>query len=69
MIMNKGFSKIIFPELSYKINGILFEVHNNLGRHCNEQQYADAVEELLKRNDIKYEVGIMKKFIKKQANL
>ncbi len=55
MIMDKGFSKIIFPELSYKINGILFEVHNNLGRHCNEQQYADAVEKLLKENDIKYE--------------
>lgn len=53
--MTEGFSKIIFPELSYKINGILFKVHNNLGRLCNEKQYADAVEELLKGNDTKYE--------------
>ncbi len=49
-----NFSKIILPELSYKINGILFEVHNNLGRFCNEKQYADAVEKLLREKGISY---------------
>jgi hypothetical protein len=34
----KNFSKLIYPELSYKINGVLFAVHNELGRFYNEQQ-------------------------------
>ena len=48
-------TKIILPELSYEVNGILFGVHNKLGRFLNEKQYADAVENLLKENKIKYE--------------
>lgn len=47
--------KVIYPELSYKITGILFTVHNELGRFCNEKQYCDALEELLKKLSIKYE--------------
>ena len=46
---------LVFPELSYKICGLLFEVHNSLGRYCNEKQYSDAFEYLLIDNDIKYE--------------
>lgn len=53
--MTKNFSTLVFPELSYKINGILFKVHNNRGRFCNEKQYADAAEQLLKENNINYE--------------
>jgi GxxExxY protein len=49
--MNK---KVIYPELSYKICGLCFAVHNKLGRYRNEKQYADALEELLKINKIKY---------------
>lgn len=45
-------SKLVLPELSYEINGILFKVHNELGRFLNEKQYADAVEKLLKENKI-----------------
>jgi len=48
-------SKIIYPELSYKINGILFGVHNNLGRYCKEKQYQDFLEELLIRNKLNFE--------------
>ena len=50
----RNFAKLIYPELSYKINGILFAVHNKLGRFCNEQQYSDAIEQYLKEFGIKY---------------
>jgi len=49
------YSKLVYPEVSYKINGILFSVHNKLGRYCNEKQYGDAVEEELNRLKIEYE--------------
>jgi len=52
-IANK--EKIVYPELSYKIGGILFDVQNNLGRFCNERQYGDAIEKLLKDNNLIYE--------------
>jgi GxxExxY protein len=48
-------NKIIYPELSYKINGILFTVHNQLGRFCNEKQYCDLIEDFLRKNGFKYE--------------
>jgi len=43
-----NYDKLIYPELSYKINGVLFSVHNELGRYCNEKQYADAIEKKIK---------------------
>ena len=45
---------ILYPELSYLITGILFKVHNELGRFRNEKQYADALENFLKLNEIDY---------------
>src|SRR3989338_9321951 len=53
--MPKVSSKVIYPELSYKINGLLFEVHNILGRYAREKQYTEAIEKLLKRENIIYE--------------
>ncbi len=47
-------SSLIYPELSYKINGILFKVHNELGKYRNEQEYADAIENQLKKFQLKY---------------
>ncbi|MDP3800204.1 MAG: GxxExxY protein [bacterium] len=47
-------TKIIYKELSYKINGILFKVHNELERFCREKQYSDAIESLLKDAKINY---------------
>lgn len=46
---------LILPKLSYKICGLLFKVHNSLGRYCNEKQYSDAFEHLLVGNNIRYE--------------
>ncbi len=37
-------AELVYPELSYALNGILFKVHNTLGRFCRERQYADAIE-------------------------
>ncbi len=47
--------KLIFKDLSYKINGLLFDIHNELGRYCNEKQFCDALEDKLKQNNITYE--------------
>jgi len=48
-------SKIIYAELSYKLNGVLYEAQNRLGRFCREKQYGDIIETLLKQAKILYE--------------
>src|SRR3989344_831359 len=45
---------ILHPELSYKICGFLFSIHNKLGRYRNEKQYGDALENLLKENKVNF---------------
>lgn len=47
-------NKIIYPELSYKITGILFKAHNELGRYCKEKQYQDIIEELFKKENVNF---------------
>jgi len=47
--------KIIYPELSYEIVGVLYEVHNQLGRFCREKQYCDAIERMLKSKKLEYQ--------------
>ena len=46
--------KIVHRELSYKINGLLFKVHKELGRYRNEKQCADYFEKLLRVESMKY---------------
>lgn len=46
---------LLHKDLTYKINGILFTVHNELGRYRNEKQYCDAIEQKLKEAGINYE--------------
>jgi GxxExxY protein len=46
--------KVVYKELSYKITGLLFEAHKELGHFRNEKQYADCFEKLLQREGIKY---------------
>lgn len=43
--------KLIHPELSYILMGILFEVHNKLGTKYQEKHYQRAVE--IKLNELK----------------
>jgi GxxExxY protein len=51
--MQKG-GNIIYPDLSYKITGILFTVHNEIGCYGREKQYCDLFEKKLKENKILY---------------
>lgn len=53
--MPKTSDKVIHPELSYIINGLLFEIHNTLGRFCREKQYGDALVTLLEERRVNYE--------------
>lgn len=50
----KNTDKVIYPELSYKIVGILFEVYNNLGYGYQEKYYQRAIEKAFKENGIKF---------------
>ncbi|HTW97018.1 MAG TPA: GxxExxY protein [Candidatus Methylomirabilis sp.] len=45
---------IVYKDLSYRINGLLFKVHKQLGYYRKEKQYGDYFEELLNALDIKY---------------
>lgn len=47
-------NKVIYPELSYDIVGILFKVHNELGNKYQEKYYQRAIEIGLKSRNIKY---------------
>ena len=46
--------KIVQKELSYKIVGLLFKTHKDLGIYKNEKQYCDYFEGLLKKEKINY---------------
>lgn len=46
--------KIVYQDLSYKITGLCFQAQKELGRFCREKQYADNLEELIKKSDIQY---------------
>ena len=35
---------LLYPDISYRITGLCYKVHNDLGRFCSERQYADALE-------------------------
>jgi len=47
-------TKIIYKELSYQVNGMLFKVHNELGKYCNEKQVCDRIEQYFKDNNMNY---------------
>ncbi len=47
--------ELLYPKLSYKISGVLFKVHNKLGRFCREIQYGDLLEVELKNAGLIFE--------------
>jgi len=47
--------QIIHKELSYKLNGIFYYIHNRLGRYCIHKQYADAMEIIFREKGVNYE--------------
>lgn len=46
---------VLYPELSYKIIGILFAIHTELGNRYQEKYYQRATEVKLKRNNISFQ--------------
>lgn len=46
---------LVYKDLSFKIVGLLYTTHNDLGKYCNERQYADKLEGLFKANNISYQ--------------
>lgn len=46
--------KLLHRALSYRITGLCFRAHNELGRFARERQYADKLEELLESEHIRY---------------
>ncbi|MDP3996569.1 MAG: GxxExxY protein [bacterium] len=53
--METNDSKILYKDLSYKLNGLFFAIHKELGWQRSEKSYADALEQKLKDNNISYE--------------
>jgi hypothetical protein len=47
-------NKLIYPELSFLVTGLLFKVHNELGRYGRERQYGDLLETHLKDANVAY---------------
>jgi GxxExxY protein len=48
-------TRILHKDLSYRITGICFKVHRELGQFCSERQYADKLEEILKKQNVQYQ--------------
>jgi GxxExxY protein len=46
--------QLVYPELSYKIVGVLFQVHTRLGGEFEEKYYQRAVERLFLKDKIPY---------------
>ena len=45
---------LVYPDLSYKVVGVLFDVYNNLGPGYSEKYYQKAIAEELKRREIRF---------------
>ena len=48
-------AKLLYPELSYIITGLLFKIHNALGQFGREKQYGDMFCSLLKESGLRFE--------------
>ncbi len=48
-------AELVFPDLSYRLVGLLFEVHKKLGNSLKEKYYQRGVENLLRNGGWEYE--------------
>ena len=53
--MSRTQKEIIYKDLSYKLGGIFYAVHDVLGRYAREKQYGDLLERMLKEKCVEYE--------------
>jgi GxxExxY protein len=60
---------LIYPELSYTIVGILFEVYNNLGPGHKERYYQKAVATALKTANLSFDEQVYSPIIFKDSNV
>ena len=51
---SKVSAKVLYPELSYLIVGILFDAHKELGSYAREKQYGDFIEKKLEELHLPY---------------
>ncbi len=51
---NRKLNRLVYPKLSYKIIGILFDVYNNLGYGYQEKYYQKAIASEFRKNKIKF---------------
>lgn len=62
-------SDIIYKDLSYKLMGVLFEVHRTLGNNYQEKYYQRAVERGLKLKEIPYKRELLVKMSYKESGV
>ena len=62
-------SELIYPELSYKLMGILFKVHRKLGNVYQEKYYQRAIEVELKNNNLPYKKEVSVNLAYDQNNI
>ncbi len=68
--MNKLIRKdLVYPELSYTIIGILFEVYNNLGPGHKEKYYQEAIGAALKEAKISFKQQVLSPVVFKDINI
>src|SRR3990172_6070377 len=52
-------SELLFPELSYQLVGVLFDVHNTLGYGYQEKYYQKAIAASLKKIQIPFREQVL----------
>ncbi len=50
-----GKTDLIYPDLSYKVMSVIFEVHNKVGNKWREIDFCNVIGAVLKREKINYE--------------
>lgn len=48
-------NSLVYPELSFKLMGLLFKIHNNLGSNFQEKYYQRAIELELEEHKVNFE--------------